>query len=295
MLSIPILAGLFTAFAWGLAPVIAKRGFTYGGSPRYGALLFITTGMVLFWGVLAVTRGPFSMAPTLTPLGFGVFIAGGVLGTALGRLSAFSGLDRVGASVNTAVLSINPLVATVLAYLLLGERISLPQALGIVIVVGGLFVLSISQAGDRSGWTTRDLLFPLAAAVAFGTGAVIRRYGLTETTATAVDGVALNETAAFVVIVGYLLARRRVIIEPIPLRGYAYFVGAGLVSALGLLSLFTGLQQGRVAIVATLAGTATLFATFFSYLLLGDLERITGRFLTGAALVVVGTALLSLF
>jgi drug/metabolite transporter (DMT)-like permease len=83
-------------------------------------------------------------------------------------------------------------------------------------------------------------------------------------------------------------------VRSIPLRGYACFIGAGVLSGSGLLLFFTGLDNGRVAIVTTLVATATLFATAFSYVGLGGIERITRGIVAGVVLVVFGVGEITL-
>ncbi|MFB6130133.1 MAG: EamA family transporter [Salinigranum sp.] len=294
MTEIAYVAGLLAALCWGSSPVVSKRGLSYGGSPMLVTLVVIATGLTVLWGTLLVTRGPAHFVPELAPSGYGVFAAGGLFGTAVGRIANYTGIDRIGASVNSAVVAVNPLFATVLALVFLGELVTATQAVGVVIVVGGIAVLTAAKGGDLSGWNRRELLFPLLGAFAFGAGGVIRRFGMVATAATPLQGAALNETAAFVGIVCYLLATGTSVLERLPIRAYAYFVATGVFGALGLLMMFTGLKYGRVAIVTTLAGTSTLVATAFSYFVLDDLERVTRGVVGGAVLVVVGITLITL-
>lgn len=287
-------AGMLAAVLWGASPVVSKRGFSYGGNPRQVTLIVISSGLLVLWAVLIVQHGFSRVTPDISAFGYAVFLGGGVIGTALGRIGNYTGIDRLGASVNSAVVATNPLFATTLAFVFLGEAITGVQAIGIVLVVLGLVVLTLAKGGDLGGWKRAELVFPLLAAMAFGTGGVIRRFGLTTTGASPIEGAVLNEIAAFGAIAGYLVAREGPTFEPIPRRATAYFVATGILSGLGLLMLFTGLQFGRVAIVSTLVATSTLFATVFSYFFLRDLERVTRGIVAGATLVVIGVGLITL-
>lgn len=294
MAAVAFAAGLLAALFWGVVPVVMKRGFSYGGRPMGAATVVVVTGFVMLWGAVLLTQGPTGFAPGLGPGGYAVFLAAGFVGTALGRITNFTGIDRVGASVNSAVVSTNPLFATVLALVFLGELVSATQGVGVVVVVLGLVALTVSRGGDLSGWQLRDLAFPLVAALAYGSGAVIRRFGLTTTSASALEGAALNETAALVGVLAYVLAREGRSLLRLPARAVGYFAFSGVFNALGLLMLFFGLDVGRVAIVITLSGTSTLFATMLSALFLGDIERVTRGVALGALLVVAGAAMITL-
>lgn len=292
--TIAYFAALLTALSWGAAPVVAKRGLDSGGNPLMLTVVALSTGTALFWGILAATQGQAGLVFDLSPRGYALFVVGGIVGTALGRILGYTGIQKVGASINSAVTASNPLIATVLAAIFIGEVISAVQGVGVVVVVAGLAVLTISEGGDLGGWTWRDLLFPLGAAFAYGAGAVIRRYGLTTTPASPLEGVAINETTALVTLGAFLVLDNRSLVRDLDRRTVAYYVASGVFIALGIFFLFTGLNNGPVAIVVTISGTYTLFASLFSYLLLRDLEKVTRGVVIGATLVVVGIAIISL-
>ncbi|MFC7044485.1 EamA family transporter [Halobacteriaceae archaeon GCM10025711] len=286
---------LVPAVLWGLSPILSKRGMAGGGSSLQASLTVVVVDSSLYWLALAVLQGTdlFSLVSLDALL---VFAGAGVVGTALGRIAVFIGVDRVGASVNSAGISTRPLFATLLAFAWLGEPISLATGAGILVLVAGLVVLTLSKGGDISGWQPRDLAFPLAAAVAFAFGNVTRRFGLNAfTDVTLLEAVAINETAAFVALAGFALVRDRRDVFGAPRHTYAYFAGSGTLTAVALLSLFAALQRGPVAIVDPLAGTAPLFTTLFAAVLLRDLERVTWGIVAGAALIVAGAGLITLF
>lgn len=290
----PVVYGLalLPAVLWGFSPILSKRGMAGGGSSLQASMTVVTVDSAVYWSALLVIGGrdPFA---GLGPWTLGIFLGAGVIGTALGRLATFTGVHRVGASINSAGISARPLFATLLALVWLGEPVGPITAVGVVVLVVGLVVLALSKGGDLGGWRPRDLLFPLAAAATFGIGNVIRRFGLTTTETTVLQAVALNEVGAFVGLFGYALVAGRGDVLRAPRETYQYFAGSGLLTAVALLSLFAALARGRVAVVDPLAGTAPLFTTLFAALLLGDLERVTKGVVLGAALIVVGAALIT--
>ncbi len=285
---------LLPALLWGFSPVLSKRGMALGGDPLQASLVVVVVDAGLYWGALVLRRGVGALF-SLPRAAVAVFLLAGVAGTALGRIAVFAGVHRVGASVNSAVISARPLFATLLALAFLGEPVSLVTAAGVSILVAGLAVLALARGGDLGGWTARDLLFPLAAAAAFAVGNVLRRFGLQASPATALEAVAINESAALVALAAYAVVRSRRDVFSAPRRSYAYFAGSGTLTAVALLSLFAALAlpEGRIALVDPLAATAPLFTAVFAYFLLGDLERVTRGVVAGAALVVVGAVLVT--
>lgn len=284
---------LLPALLWGFSPVLSKRGMAAGGSPLQASLVVVTVDTSLYLVALAATDGTAVLA--LAPRTVAVFLAAGVVGTALGRLAVFAGVDRLGASVNSAAISARPLFASAFAIGLLGERASPLTLAGVVVLAAGLAWLTLARGGDLRGWEPRDLGFPLAAAACFGLGNVVRRWGLQATEATALQAVALNEAAAFAALFGYALVASRGDVLDAPRRSYALFAASGTLTAVALLALFAALALpgGRVVVVDPLAASAPLFTAVFAYFLLGDLERVTRGVVGGAALIVVGAALVT--
>lgn len=285
---------LVPAVLWGFEPVVSKRGMDAGGSALQASLVVVVVDSGLYWLALLALRGTDPLA-ALSPAAVAVFLVAGLVGTALGRLATFTGVHRVGASINSAGISARPLFATALAFAWLGEPVSLATAAGIVVLVAGLVVLALAKGGDIGGWRSRELLFPLSAAAAFAVGNVVRRYGLETSPATALQAVALNETAALVALAGYAAVRGRRDVLTAPRGTYARFAVSGLLTAVALLSLFAALAvpAGRIAVVDPLTGTAPLFTTIFAYFLLRDIERVTYGVVAGAALVVVGAGMIT--
>lgn len=288
-----VLLALVPAVLWGFSPVLSKRGMAGGGSSLQAALVVVVVDTALYWGALVVRQGVDVFA-SVAPRALLVFGGAGVVGTALGRLATFAGVDRVGASINSAGVSTRPLFATLLAVGFLGETATPATVVGILVLVVGLVVLTLSKGGDVGGWRPVHILYPVAAAAAFGLGNVLRRYGLeTFPETTLLEAVALNETAALLVLGGYAVAGTRTDILSAPRRTYLYFAGSGTLTAVALLALYAALARGTVVVVDPLAATAPLFTTVFAGILLSDLERVTRGIVAGATLVVVGAAIVT--
>ncbi|MDZ7850235.1 MAG: DMT family transporter [Halodesulfurarchaeum sp.] len=289
------LLALVPAFIWGFTPVLDKRGMSLDGTALQASLVVVLVDLSLFTAALLITRGP-DLLVGLDPAVAGLFLFAGMTGTALGRLAIFVGVDRVGASINSAVVSARPLFATVFAFGLLGEPVSLDTGFGIVVLVAGLVVLSLAKGGDLGGWETRDLIYPIGSGTLFAFGNVLRRFGLGTGGADVLQAVALNEAGALLVFVTYAALRGTAGFRSADRRSYAYFASSGGLTAIALLSMFgaLALPAGRVAIVESLASTAPLFTTLFAYFLLRDLERVTPGIVLGAVLVVIGVVFVTL-
>ncbi|WP_306054570.1 DMT family transporter [Natronococcus wangiae] len=285
---------LIPAILWGFTPIFDKRGMAAGGGSVQASLVVVVVDSAIYWLAIAVLYGRAAFSG-LTPETLAVFVFAGVIGTALGRITIFVGVDRVGASLNSTILSTRPLFATLIALAFLGEPLGPITGIGIVILVGGVSILTLSKGGDLGGWRPRDLLWPIAAAATFAVANVSRRYGMLETPISALEAVAINETAGMIALVAYALAVKGTAVLSRPRETYLYFTGSGLLTTIAMLSLMAalGLEGGRIAIVDPLVATAPLFTLLFAAVLLRDVERVTKGVVAGAALVVVGAVLIT--
>jgi drug/metabolite transporter (DMT)-like permease len=146
--SLAVVAPALTcAVLWGIGPIFSKKGMDAGGTPRVATTVIITVSVVLFWTLGIATAGS-SFLADLNQRDLLVFLGAGVFGTALGRLFLFAGIERVGASINTAGLNSRPLFVLVLGVGLLGEVVTPLQVLGILVIVVGIALLSLSKGGD---------------------------------------------------------------------------------------------------------------------------------------------------
>ena len=284
---------LVTAAAWGAASPLTKLGLDRGGTPLQTAITVVGVSVVVYWAAVFATGQRIAALPLWV---YGLFVVTGLAGTGLARALAFTGTDRLGASVNSAGVNTRPVWASLLAVAFLGEVVTAQMALGIVVVVAGLVALALSEGGDVTGWELRDLAFPIAAALLFAGGNVARRFAFEATPVTALEGVAVNEVAGLVGPLGYLLVRAEEgprAAMAAPRRAYAYVVAAGLLSALALFTLFAALNRGPVVVVDPLSSPTSLFAILYTAVFLRRIERVTGRLLVGAVLVVGGVALIT--
>lgn len=282
------------AVMWAISSVLSKRGMAAGGSTLQASLTVIAINTILYGVALLLSQGS-HVFEGLSATALLTFLASGTLGTAFGRLSVFAGVERVGASVNSAVISTRPLFAAVLAAGFLNEQLTASIAVGVAVLVLGLAVLALSRGGDINEWEAHELLFPLAAAGCFAVGNVLRRFGLLSSSTTVLEGVTINAMAALTVLGCYTFARSQTNVLRASLESHAYFASAGVVTAVSILSLFTALSlpEGRVAIVDALAATSPLFTVAFSSVFLRDLERVSRGIVLGSLLVVLGVVFIT--
>jgi drug/metabolite transporter, DME family len=266
------------------ATVLIRQGLR-AGDTYTGFWINLVVGTIGLWGAVGL------MAPVgpVSATGVAFFVLAGLIGTVAGRLLRFVSIERVGASVSAAVMSLHPFVATGLAIVLLGERVTAPIVAGTVVIVLGTILLSAS--GRHVGFDPRQLILPFLSATCFGIVAVLRKVALGQMGP--VLGFAINVTAALVAFTVFLLASGNS--RAMKARGgsLAYFIAAGVVENAAVFLALVALNLGTVSVVAPLSSTAPIFVLVMSFFFLRGVETLGGRVVLGTLLIVSGVFLIT--
>jgi DME family drug/metabolite transporter len=281
----PHLIALAGAVSSALATIFIRQGLQHGNF-YVGFWVNVIVGVVGLWGAVLVLEPADAYRAAAVPL----FMRSGIIGTAGGRLLRFVSIEKVGAPVAASITNLNPFIATGLAILILGERVTPPIIAGTGVIVLGTTLLSLS--GRRIGFRPLHLWYPLLSASCFGTVAIIRKLGLSQ--AGPLFGSAVNITTALMTFTAFLLASGKRQTLKCQRRSLVYFVGAGIAENLSVFLVLVALSLGEVSVVTPLTGTAPLFVLPFTSLFLKGVEKLTGRIVGGAMLIVIGVFLLTL-
>jgi drug/metabolite transporter, DME family len=275
---------LSSALCAAAASILIQRGLR--GSTFYaGAWINVVVGVIAAWAAaLLLVRFdafPWQAVP--------YFALSGLIGTTGGRLFRVLAIQKVGAPVASAVNNVTPLVASGLAILLLGERVTLPIIGGTLVIVAGTILLSLS--GRLVGFRPRDLMYPFIGASCFGTVQILRKLGLAS--AGPLLGATINVTAALIATTAFVAASGNLGSLRCSRRSLLYFIGGGIAENGGVFLLLLALGFGDVSVVIPLAGTAPLFVLGLAYLIPSEKSKLGWRIVAGVVLIVLGVALLS--
>ncbi len=254
----------------------------------FGLLLVGTVGLavvsVLTQDLDLLGEAPVSSYLYLTAAGFIHFFLGWTL-LVLGQQK--DGANRTGATVAAV-----PLVATLLAALLLDEPLTLAIAGAVILVVAGMVVLSLrgGTGGDRFSvpW------FGIASATTWGTSPVFIRWGLEGLDAPLL-GVTIGLAAATAAYAVALTVTGRWKGDPIP-RGKAMWLGlAGVLVAVAISAQWTSYTFIEIATAVTLMQLSTPTVILTAPFIVGfEHERITLPLVLGTGLVMAGSILVIL-
>ena len=275
----PVVLALLAAVGFGCAGIFIRRALSYA-SPLAAAMVSVavTTALVC---LLAALTAPISQMFTWRIM---AFVAAGFLAPGLARLAMFTGIHRIGVARAMPVVSTTPGLAVLVAISALGERPSAWLLVGVICIVGG-GVLLAGGGKTEGAWRSRDLAFPLLAALGFALRDNIFRLGFRHYDDPTLAAAALASLAVMGTVTFLQRGSGHIRIER---AAFPFLAASGLAEACGYLTALRAFQGGDVSVVSPLVSTYGLVALVLAALFLRDLERVSFRVVLAAALIVSG-------
>jgi bacterial/archaeal transporter family protein len=138
----PELFALFTAIAWGVGGYFEKKGLHLGNlSPQLGITVRTAVALV----ILAAASFPqWKTLPQAGPKALlYMVLGGGVLAGAVGMLCFYTAIKGAPLSRVMPIAFTSPLFGALMGILLAGEPLTLKTALGMLLTIGGIILLTI--------------------------------------------------------------------------------------------------------------------------------------------------------
>lgn len=285
-----VVFGLLTAVFFASASIFAKVG--QRNTDDDGVYTTVVTNVV----VLCVVAF-FVPRPEWDSYAIVALIAGGIVGTFFGRSLMLRGIRLVGPSRTGAFTTGTPVAAAIAGWIVLGEAITIGEALGGLITVLGLLWLVRSRQPPAAGVEAPPLkgyLIAAAAPMFFGVAFVIRKLGL-ERFDSPLLGAAIGAVAALAALSIYAAVCGELGEKIGRIRNLnRYFVLAGLGTSLALISQFNAFRTLDAWVVGLFASTQGIWTLVMSWVFLREEEHID-RNVVGAILVVaLGVTVISL-
>ena len=228
------------------------------------------------------------------------FMAAGLVGTFLGRIFQYLGVERVGAARTEPVSRGSLIISTILAIYVLGEPIAAGHLVGIIILAIGILIIGYEMSREKnsttkSGWRSWiDISLPFIAMFFFGLESPFGKIGLSEGTPVLV-GLSVKFSTGLVAMAGYLFLTDRKSIFPFRSKERNLYIVTGLLASAVHGLRYLSLSMSRVVVVDPFLSITPLFVLLLSYLFLRKLERITALLIFGSVLVVLGAISMGMF
>lgn len=286
MPGIPILLALLSSTLFGLAMVAIRVGLRHAG-PLAGMTVSIPATALTFTllAPLWLDGIPWRPAPLLIFAGVGLFFP------ALVTLLVFQSNRIMGPTLSSAVASTTPLFSVLSAALFLGERLTLPIAVGTGGIVAGIVALSAGRNDLRRSWPLLALGFPLSAAAVRGLAQTSAKYGL-DLLPDAFLAAWIGYLASGLIVLGVSRVRHGRVFAARGVAQVRWFVAGGLCNGFAVLAMYEALRLGSVTVVTPIVATYPVLTLLLSAALLRE-EKIQPYGVLGVLLVVAGVLLVS--
>lgn len=293
------LAALGASFCWSFTSTF----FTLAGR-RVGSMVVNRTRLVLAVIFLIFTHWvmlgtPFPWhAPPERWFWLGL---SGVLGLVIGDAMLFQSFIWLGPRLSMLIMSLVPVISTLFAWVLLGERLSAWQITAILITVGGVASVILDQKGNNAAIVEGrayliGVLFGLGGAMGQATGLIAAKKGLAGDFS-ALSGTLIRMFVAMIVLwaVTILMRRGQETLRKLKedRKAFKYLLaGAFFGPFLGVYLSLVAVQATQVGIASTLMSLPPVFLLPISHFVFG--ERIGLRAVIGTLVAITGVAMLLL-
>lgn len=220
----------------------------------------------------------------------------GIVGLALGDAALFETLVILGARLATLLLSLAPVFTTILAWLLLGEKLSPLALFGILLTISGVFwVVNEEHHDSVHGSKSRGIMLGVLSALGQGAGVILAKYGF-RTEIDALPATILRIVPATLVMwMAALLWRRASSIKILRKDRKA----ARFIFIASILGPYLGVWLANVAVKYTEAGIAATLLSIVPIVVIPMIWVVRGtkpslRAVAGTILAIIGVALIFL-
>ncbi|CDM92545.1 DMT family transporter [Limnospira indica] len=290
------ISALVAALFWAIASVIYANVGTK--IPPLG-LNLIKGGIAIGLLLLTITFQSGGELPEFSPWVFGLLPLSGIIGIGIGDTAFFTTLNCLGPRRALLLETLAPPLTALIAFIFLGERLSLTAWGGIFITVLGIAWVITEQAPETLGIPlrlNRGLVFGSIAALSQSTGAILSHLALTQSGISPLWSTLLRILGGVAVLLLALPIQR---LSPLalvkPLRSRRVL---GIIIVATFFGTYLGIWLQQTALKFTAAGIAqTLTSTsplFVLPIAIAMGETISFRAFLGALVAIFGVAMLFL-
>lgn len=270
------------AFA-GITAVLAKCGIQNVNSNLATA---IRTFVVLFFSwVMVFVVGSQSTICDIDGKSLCFLILSG-LATGASWLCYFRALQLADIDQVTPVDKSSTVITILLAFLLLGEQITVGKLVGILAISAGTYLMVQKQTRVHTNTNNRWLAYAILSAVFASLTSILGKVGITgveSNLGTAIRTIVVLVMAWLIV----FLTKQQKEIKKIDRKSCLFLILSGITTGASWLCYYRALQDGPASIVVPIDKLSIVLTVTFSYIFLK--ERLSKKALIGLGLIVAGT------
>lgn len=286
---IGIVLALLSAAVSGLAVVLVGK-HSKASNAFNVSLLISLIGLVVIWPFAAV----FTDFAGINIEGILLFALGGVLTPGLVRLFYYSGLKKLGPSVNSSIFSIYPLYSSLLAVLFLSELLALENWIGVILIATGVIFVELGcrETNCANNNILKNWLFPIIGGLTFGVSAILRKVALNFINSPLL-GIAVAYSFSFIPFILIFAFHKPTRAHLSIKKDLHLFWLAGIGQVIAWLFSFYALSLETVSIVAPLLSIEPLFVAIFAFVYIRDQEPLSLKLAASIVVTALGVFLVT--
>ena len=281
---------LANAFLFALHNVLAKKALRYS-NPATGVISSLLINIVFLWGMSFL----FAPLSSLTSAAILIFVAVGFFQPGLTRLLTYKGIATLGVAITDPVRATTPLFSALMAIVFLDEKITLPIVAATLMIIAGITLLSWRSGSMKLAGSAVFLWYPIAASAIAGASQVVRKFGLAAVPHPFLAAAVTASSSLVVSVLTLWYVEKSEETWKMNRQCFWWFLASGVTISLGMTCIYYALDLGKVSVVIPISSTGPFFSLIFSALFLRDVERVTLRIVSAAAMIVGGVLLITLW
>jgi uncharacterized membrane protein len=281
---------LGSSFLFALHNLFTKKALRYS-NPATAVISSLLINIVFLWSVSII----FLPLSSLASSALLIFVAVGFFQPGLTRLLTYKGMDALGVAITDPIRATTPLFSAAMAIIFLGEKITLPIIIATFMIIAGITLLSWRQGSMKLTGSAVFLWYPIIASALAGATQVARKFGLAAVPHPFLAA-AVTATSSFVVsVLTMWYVEKTQETWKMNRQCFWWFLAAGVTVSLSMVCIYYALDRGKVSVVIPVSSTGPFFSLILTALFLRDVERVTLRIVTSAAMIVSGVLLITLW
>lgn len=280
-----ILACLSAVFA-AVTSILAKIGIKNTSSNLTTAL---RTGVVLvFSWLMVLVTGEIGAVAEITPKAL-LFLTLSGFATGFSWLCYFKALSIGEVNKVVPIDKSSTIISIILAFVILGESVSLPKGIGALVIFVGTLLMSITGKSEQGKSDKKYLPYACGSALFAALTSILAKIGIEDVpsnTATAVRTI-------FVLIMAWVVVfknNEQKGLKAIDKKSLMFIVASGITTGCSWLCYYGAIKMGEVSVVVPIDKLSILLTIFFGRVVFK--EHLTKKSAIGLALITLGTLLM---
>lgn len=280
-----ILACLSAVFA-AVTSILAKIGIKNTSSNLTTAL---RTGVVLvFSWLMVLVTGEIGAVAEITPKAL-LFLTLSGFATGFSWLCYFKALSIGEVNRVVPIDKSSTVISIILAFVILGESVSLPKGIGALVIFVGTLLMSITGKSEQGKSDKKYLPYACCSALFAALTSILAKIGIEDVpsnTATAVRTI-------FVLIMAWIVVfknNEQKGLKAIDKKSLMFIVASGITTGCSWLCYYGAIKTGEVSVVVPIDKLSILLTIFFGRVVFK--EHLTKKSAIGLVLITLGTLLM---